>query len=180
MAVTTLPALPKAGSPVTAAQLTAIASKVSAMVLKINSIDHLEEWRAQARAMEAYLRGRGLQRPMLGAQRRIEGRIGQLRTGCFGLEKYRLDALLAFQAETQQNVLYTIHNWQLAGGRDVKLNQLSHWVTLSVLELDQYITEQQLPAVPMDTYVNAGTARRLGYYWPASLWLSLDLWWNPW
>jgi hypothetical protein len=33
---------------------------------------------ASGGALEAYLRSRGLQRPMLGAQRRVESRIGQL------------------------------------------------------------------------------------------------------
>ena len=51
---------------------------VSQRVAKINDIDKLKEWRDQAAALEAYLRSRGLQRPMLGAQRRVEGRIGQL------------------------------------------------------------------------------------------------------
>ena len=38
----------------------------------------LDEWRAQARALETYLRDKELQGPMLGTQRRIEGRLGQL------------------------------------------------------------------------------------------------------
>jgi hypothetical protein len=37
-----------------------------------------DEWRRRAKAIEAYLRSPELQRPMLGAQRRIEARIGQL------------------------------------------------------------------------------------------------------
>lgn len=77
-ALATLPVLPQGGSPVTAAQLIAIEAKLSAVLGTIDNIDHLEEWRAQAKALEAYLRSRELQRPMLGAQRRIEGRIGQL------------------------------------------------------------------------------------------------------
>jgi len=44
----------------------------------IEDIETLNEWRAQAAALEAYLRGKDLQRPMLGAQRRVEARIGQL------------------------------------------------------------------------------------------------------
>jgi len=76
--VSTLPVLPQGGSPITAAELIAIEAKLSAVLATIKDIDHLEEWRAQAKALEAYLRSRELQRPMLGAQRRIEGRIGQL------------------------------------------------------------------------------------------------------
>ena len=73
-----LPALPPVGAPITAKDIATIAAKVSSVVLEIDRIDHLAEWLAQAAALEAYLRSRGLQRPILGAQRRIEGRIGQL------------------------------------------------------------------------------------------------------
>lgn len=73
-----LPALPKGGTPIAAAELIAIEARVSAVLAGVDDVGQLEEWRAQARALEAYLRSRELQRPMLGAQRRIEGRIGQL------------------------------------------------------------------------------------------------------
>jgi N6-adenosine-specific RNA methylase IME4 len=76
--VTALPVLPQGGSAVTAVQLAAIEAKIATVITQIENIDHLEEWRAQAKALEAYLRSRELQRPMLGAQRRIEARIGQL------------------------------------------------------------------------------------------------------
>jgi len=38
----------------------------------------LGEWLRQAAALETYMRGKEMQRPMMGASRRIEGRIGQL------------------------------------------------------------------------------------------------------
>jgi alkanesulfonate monooxygenase SsuD/methylene tetrahydromethanopterin reductase-like flavin-dependent oxidoreductase (luciferase family) len=47
-------------------------------VRAIDDLDTLQEWRAQAAALEAYLRSKDLQRPMLGAQRRVEARIGEL------------------------------------------------------------------------------------------------------
>ena len=78
MTTALLPALPAKNSPVTAAQLIAIESKVSSTLRKVNNLEELQEWHAKARALEAYLRSPELQRPMLGAQRRIEARIGEL------------------------------------------------------------------------------------------------------
>lgn len=43
-----------------------------------DDLDHLQEWHDQALALNAYLRGKELNGPMLGAQRRVEARIGQL------------------------------------------------------------------------------------------------------
>ena len=73
-----LPALPSRNGPVTAAKVLAIESRIATVLADLDNIDQLEDWRARARAIEAYLRSPELQRPMLGAQRRIEGRIGQL------------------------------------------------------------------------------------------------------
>ena len=39
---------------------------------KVNDFAQLEEWRAQARALEGYLRDKELQGPMLATQRRCE------------------------------------------------------------------------------------------------------------
>jgi N6-adenosine-specific RNA methylase IME4 len=47
-------------------------------VATIKSIEVLDDYRARARAIEAYLRSPELQRPIAGALRRIEARIGQL------------------------------------------------------------------------------------------------------
>jgi hypothetical protein len=59
--------------------------------------------------------------------------------GSFGLEKYRLNALLWFSQITNQKVFYTIHNHKLAGGKHVKVNSLSHWVFADVNDLkDKY------------------------------------------
>lgn len=73
-----LPALPRVGAPVSAEQVAELERRVVEAVIHIDDFSELEEWRAQAAALEAYLRGRELQRPMLGAARRIEARIGQL------------------------------------------------------------------------------------------------------
>lgn len=73
-----LPPLPKGGAPITAADVIAIEARIVEVIAEINNIDDLDDWRARARAIEAYLRSPELQRPMLGAQRRTEARIGQL------------------------------------------------------------------------------------------------------
>jgi hypothetical protein len=56
----------------------AIEARVAREVAKVSDVAELREWLSQAAAIEAYLRSRDLQRPMLGAQRRVEARIGQL------------------------------------------------------------------------------------------------------
>jgi len=76
--VSLLPAIPRRGARIAAADVVAIEKRVIDVVNRLKDIDECEEWRAGARALEAYLRDKELQRPMLGAQRRIEGRIGQL------------------------------------------------------------------------------------------------------
>ena len=73
-----LPALPAVGTALSARQVAELERRVIETVTDVDDFNELEEWRAQAAALEAYLRGRELQRPMLGAARRIEGRIGQL------------------------------------------------------------------------------------------------------
>jgi len=66
------------GSALSADQVATIEHHVAIGVAAITSIDALKEWLAQMAALEAYLRGREMQAPALGAARRVEGRIGQL------------------------------------------------------------------------------------------------------
>lgn len=73
-----LPALPAVGTALSARQVAELERRVIEAIADVDDLSELAEWRAQAAALEAYLRGRELQRPMLGAARRIEGRIGQL------------------------------------------------------------------------------------------------------
>lgn len=73
-----LPAIPTGSSGITALGVQQIEAAVAERVPLIDDIELLNEWRAQAAALETYLRSRELQRPMLGAQRRVEARIGQL------------------------------------------------------------------------------------------------------
>ena len=70
--------IPKAGSAIAADQLMRLERKIANIILKVSEFETLEEWRAKARALEMYLRDKELQRPMLGAQRRIEARLWQL------------------------------------------------------------------------------------------------------
>lgn len=76
--MTTLPALPKTGAPISADQIARIEAHVAREISAIDDVETLQEWHAQAAALEAYLRGKELNGPMLGAQRRVEARIGQL------------------------------------------------------------------------------------------------------
>jgi len=102
------------------------------------------------------------------------------RTGCYGLEVYRLDALVAFREETQQPVLYTIHDWCRTGAvdsREAMPNRLGDWLTIDVLTLDRMIEELELQTRAFDTWVNGQRAVRPGYYWPAKCWVPLETWW---
>ncbi len=54
------------------------------------------------------------------------------RGGCYGLEVYRFEALLDFGTVTRQKILYTIHDHDDAGGKEVKTNDPNHWVTSQV------------------------------------------------
>ena len=95
--------------------------------------------------------------------------------GEFGLEDYRLEALLWFAGETGQSVYYTIHNHDLAGGRDVRINDIAHWVTVNVLELDGTWIRSDVG----DTYYNGGRGRKVRLYWDIRLWRPLESLWTP-
>src|SRR6478672_9215464 len=66
------------GYAIPAEQLIAIERQVAASIFEVDDLDALYEMRDRARALEQYLRDKELQGPMLGAQRRLEARIGQL------------------------------------------------------------------------------------------------------
>lgn len=100
---------------------------------------------------------------------------------CYGLECYRLEALIAFRRETGQPVLYTIHDWELAGAansRALMPNDIDHWLTVDVLVLGDYIKAQQLDERPFPTWVNGQMKFKPGYFWPVTLWEPLWLWWT--
>lgn len=95
------------------------------------------------------------------------------RRGTFGLEQYRFNALMAFAQETEQQVLYTIHNHDLSGGRDVKTNQIAHWITADVAALDEnwsYLWDGP-------SWVNGEKKIVSQYFWPIGMWRSLIDYW---
>jgi hypothetical protein len=73
-----LPTLPSPGVPVSPDVVASWEARIVAALPDCDDIDALEEQRAKAMALETWLRGKDLAGPMLGAQRRIEARIGQL------------------------------------------------------------------------------------------------------
>ena len=95
--------------------------------------------------------------------------------GTFGLEVYRLDALIWFANETQQDVMYTIHNHDLSGGRNGKENKPEHWFTVNVLDL---VGNEAHQGEHTDSYVNGKPKARSIYYWKTSLWIPLVEYWQ--
>ena len=73
-----LPAVPDPGSRVAAEDVARWERQIAEIVRDVDDVKLLNEWRARAAALETYLRGKELQRPMMGAQRRVEARIGEL------------------------------------------------------------------------------------------------------
>jgi hypothetical protein len=95
--------------------------------------------------------------------------------GWYGLEEYRLNALLWFAKETKQDVLYTIHNHELSGGRNSKIDKLEHWFTVDILELPGNIAHKKSG----QSYVNGQAAQGLNiFYWRKELWIPLSDFWN--
>jgi len=92
----------------------------------------------------------------------------------YGLEVYRFDALLWFARETGQNVMYTIHNHDKAGGREVKENDITHWETANILRLNnKWHTCRRGPS-----WVNGQKKEVDIYYWSVSLWTPLSMFWK--
>jgi hypothetical protein len=99
----------------------------------------------------------------------------------YGYEAYRLRPLLIFRRVTQQPVLYTVHDWELAGVKhsDVPMpNIVHHWRTVDVLTLEAYLKDHHIPPERVDTWLNGEKAKCLGYYWPVNIWIALDAWWG--
>jgi hypothetical protein len=78
MSAELLPALPEQGAPIALPDLAELERDVAERLPSVTDVEHLQEWRDQAEALASYLRRRRLHRPMLGVQRRVEARIGQL------------------------------------------------------------------------------------------------------
>lgn len=98
------------------------------------------------------------------------------RHGSFGLEKYRLDALLWFAKETNQDVLYTIHNHALSGGRNAQENSIDHWLTTRIIDLVGKHVDGR--TFEFTSYVNGQPRNVPGFYWSAALWQPLAEYWG--
>lgn len=92
----------------------------------------------------------------------------------FGLEVYRFNALLWFANEISQNVMYTIHNHDKAGGREVEVNDIDHWETANIL----YLNGKWHSCRPVFSWVNGQKKEVSIYYWPVSLWTPLKKYWE--
>lgn len=88
---------------------------------------------------------------------------------CYGLEVYRFNALLWFANETGQSVYYTIHNHDLSGGRNGKINKPEHWFTAGIHELKG----QHVLRIRTASWLNGQKKRVPTYYWPTNLWHPL-------
>lgn len=100
------------------------------------------------------------------------------RLGEYGLEQYRFESLLDFARETDQRVLYTIHDWQLAGAPNSRQhveNRLEHWRTIDVRCLDR--VDRRTGVAP--SYCNGATKHDTQmFYWPAHNWVPLEDFWK--
>jgi hypothetical protein len=96
------------------------------------------------------------------------------RYGCYGLEKYRFDALIWFAGTTGQPVFYTIHDHALSGGRDCTFNSIEHWRTASVTFLADNIQQTSFGS----SWVDGVRKSVLIHYWPTSLWKPLGTIWE--
>jgi hypothetical protein len=104
--------------------------------------------------------------------------------GCYGLERYRLDALVRFANVTGQAVYYTIHDWCMAGGgcsSELMRNDLAHWVTADIATLARGCTRKSTEKtwyngklVDAETwYWTADVSRKLAWFRPlADLWAA--------
>lgn len=89
------------------------------------------------------------------------------RDGCYGLEVYRLQALIRFANTTGQQVLYTIHDWGHAGCRSSREpceNRAEDWFFADVSDLSRSWTRER----PGPSYVNRVKQVVPIRYWRAS------------
>lgn len=90
--------------------------------------------------------------------------------GMFGLEQYRFDSLMKFTEQANQSVYYTIHNHDLAGGREVVDNCIDHWVTAKIETLNfKWSYERSGPSWRNGNKVDVNI-----YYWNKKLFTPLS------
>ena len=96
------------------------------------------------------------------------------RDGCYGLEEFRFKSLYQLTSYHVGEVLYTIHDWDLAGGRELKVNKLKHWRTVRIADLARCQYKVRVGS----TWCNGHLEQRPIYYWPTDAWTALASWWN--
>lgn len=108
-------------------------------------------------------------------------------TFVFGLEEYRLNALVWFANETKQAVQYTIHNYGLQHTDD-KLtrsqrrshqkhnqhNTIEHWFTANVLLLRQTVFHRERD----ESICNGKSIDTTILYWPIGIFTNLFYFWT--
>jgi len=102
-------------------------------------------------------------------------------SNCFGLEVYRFEKLMRFHEETQQDVYYTIHNWEQApGGRDGVDNRMQDWVVASVDTLQKALDNGNAElSRRFPSYINGQRHDNVPiYFWPIDLWSPLTGLWT--
>jgi hypothetical protein len=93
----------------------------------------------------------------------------------FGLEAYRYYALAEFAEIARQDVLYTIHNHDLSGGRNSKLNDIAHWMTARVTDLIDIDFVQLNGKTYVDGKKESGVKI---FYWHIERWIPLHEYWQ--
>lgn len=76
--VTTGLTVPEPGTQLTLQQIESLEMSIAAQLPQIEDVQELQGWLAQVTALSSFVKRRDLQGPIMGAQRRIEARIGQL------------------------------------------------------------------------------------------------------
>jgi hypothetical protein len=99
------------------------------------------------------------------------------KSGCYGLEEYRFDALKWFAEETGQFVMYTIHDHERLG-RDAIENVIEDWYTVEVLELWRATVDGRAQKSAWNSWVNGNSKLCSGWYWHKSIWVPLSRWWG--
>ena len=88
-----------------------------------------------------------------------------------GLELYRFESLKELQSVTKQTVFYTIHNHALSGGRDGPENNIDHWFSCPLCDLDWTWSDVDPWGI---TYRSGRATESIILYWDMSLFLPLS------
>ena len=90
--------------------------------------------------------------------------------GQFGLEEYRVNSLSDFMQRVGQEVHYTIHDHDCCGGPNAILNDIKHWVTMSLEALIRCVDSKR----NSPSYRNGQRVMEMTYYWHRSRFNTLE------